>query len=194
MLVRGYAFQQGPVPSTNGLDIIPDLQRVNFCWCKLWHVDLRWLSFAWDLQPHLRCSQQKILALQPNFVCFNSTCIKSESLWIRKDASKLIGRSAGACFSSRYPSSIQGIASDCTMAPMQIGKIVPVTLDNARLYPLTILGASVPQFHLVDTLEAGMLIENTPNVNFSSIFDSLEDVSGPVVIVGNAQLTSLDGR
>ena len=80
------------------------------------------------------------------------------------------------------------------IATLQIGKIVPVTLDNARLYPLTVLGASVPQFHLVETLEAGMLIENTPNLNFSSIFDSLEEVSGPVVIVGNAQLTSLDGK
>ena len=69
-----------------------------------------------------------------------------------------------------------------------------MTIDNARLYPLTILGASVPQFHLVETLEAGMLIENTPNVNFSTIFDSLEEVTGPVVIGGNAQLTSLDGR
>lgn len=32
--MRGYAFQRGPVPSTNGLDIIPDLQRVCFtCLC-----------------------------------------------------------------------------------------------------------------------------------------------------------------
>ena len=77
---------------------------------------------------------------------------------------------------------------------MQIGKIIPVTLDNARLYPLTILGAAVPQFQMVTTLEAGMLPENTPNVNFSSIFDSLESITGPVVIVGNAQLTSLDGE
>lgn len=75
----------------------------------------------------------------------------------------------------------------------QIGKIIPVTLDNARLYPFTVLGAAVPQLQLVTTLEDGLLIENVPNINFTGNFVNLEYIGGPVVIVGNAQLTSLDG-
>lgn len=81
-----------------------------------------------------------------------------------------------------------------TLSAVQIGDVTPVTLDNARLYPLTILGASVPQFPLVTNLEAGMLIENVPNTNFSNNFASLTTTDGPVVIVGNAQLTSLEGK
>jgi len=77
---------------------------------------------------------------------------------------------------------------------VQIGKLLPETLDSARLAPLTILGATVPQLQYVTELDNGMLIENMPNTNFSNNFFSLEVVSGPIIIVvGNAQLTSLDG-
>jgi len=76
----------------------------------------------------------------------------------------------------------------------KIGKLLPETLDSARLAPLTILGATVPQLQYVTELDNGMLIENMPNTNFSNNFFSLEVVSGPIIIVvGNAQLTSLDG-
>lgn len=72
--------------------------------------------------------------------------------------------------------------------------MVPVTLDNARLSPLTILGAAVPQFDFVTDLENGMLIKNTPNANFSGAFGSLHTIKGIIRIVGNIQLTSLDGE
>lgn len=72
--------------------------------------------------------------------------------------------------------------------------MTPVTLDNARLYPFTVLGATVPQLPLVKNLEAGLLLENVPNTNFSTTFGSLASIDGPVVIVGNPQLTSLEGE
>jgi len=77
---------------------------------------------------------------------------------------------------------------------LQIGRLVPETLDSARLSPLTILGAAVPQLRYVTQLDDGMLIENTPNTNFSTNFEALDKIFGPIVIVGNAQLSSLDGR
>ena len=76
---------------------------------------------------------------------------------------------------------------------MQIGRLIPETLDSARLSPLTILEAAVPQLTYVTTLDDGLLLQNTPNVNFSSNFPALEKVSGPIIIVGNAYLSSLDG-
>jgi len=67
-------------------------------------------------------------------------------------------------------------------------------INNVRLPPLSILGAAVPRLNSILTLEAGLFIENTPNVNFSDNFQSLEKIQGPVVIVGNPELTSLDGE
>ena len=75
----------------------------------------------------------------------------------------------------------------------EVGDIVPVTLDNAKLSPLTIAGAFVPLFEAVEDLEGGMLIENTPNVNFTGLFGSLRIIKGPIIIVGNPGLESLAG-
>jgi len=66
-------------------------------------------------------------------------------------------------------------------------------INNVRLPPLSILGAVVPRLNSILTLEAGIFIENTPNVNFTDNFRALGEIAGPVVIVGNPQLTSLDG-
>ena len=77
---------------------------------------------------------------------------------------------------------------------MQVGKLIPSSFNNARQAPLTILGASVPPFDHVTEMEGGMLIENTPNINFTGIFGSLAAVNGPIIVAGNNQLTSLEGE
>ena len=77
---------------------------------------------------------------------------------------------------------------------VQVGKLIPSSFNNARQAPLTILGASVPPLDRVTDLEGGMLIENTPNINFTGIFGSLTAVNGPIIVAGNNQLTSLEGE